>query len=447
MSGYLTRRHFLGGALAGAAGLGFAAMPKSNGVPKANGKPALLGGTPVRTEPFPSWPVIRNNDEKAWMQVLGKGRWNRLDGTYAELFEKTWAKTLGAKYCLATSSGTAALFTSLNALGIGPGDEVLVPPYTFVATINVVLLQLALPVFVDTDPETFQIDARTIEAAITPRTACILPVHIGGSAADMDTILAVAKKHKLPVLEDACQAHLAEWRHQKVSTLGDLGCFSFQASKNLNSGEGGAILSNNQELIEWCASFHNQGRGSAKSSFSYVRNGCNLRMTEFQAALLLEQLTRVEEQSRSREQNAAYLTSQLREIPGITPARMYEGCTRNAYHLYMFRYDKTHFAGLPRSRFLRAMRAEGIPCSRGYSPLNKEPFLKETLNSRAYNSIYSPQRLAEYKERNQLPANDKLCEEGVWFTQTMLLGPRQDMDHIAEAVRKIQAHAGELTHS
>lgn len=450
MSGNLTRRHFMGGALAGAAGLGFGAMPKSksNGAPKADGKPALLGGTPVRTEPFPSWPLIRDNDERAWMEVLRKGRWNRLDGTYAKLFEEAWAKTLGAKCCLATSSGTAALLTSLNALGIGPGDEVVVPPYTFVATINVVLLQYALPVFVDTDPETFQIDARKIEAAITPRTACILPVHIGGSAADMDTILAVAKKHKLPVLEDACQAHLAEWRHQKVSTLGDLGCFSFQASKNLNSGEGGAILSNNQELIEWCASFHNQGRGDpAKSSFSYVRNGCNLRMTEFQAALLLEQLTRVEEQSRTREQNAAYLTSQLREIPGITPARTYEGCTRNAYHLYMFRYDESHFAGLPRSRFLRAMRAEGIPCSRGYSPLNKEPFLKETLNSRPYKSIYSPQRLAEYEERSQLPANDKLCEEGVWFTQTMLLGPRQDMDHIAEAMRKIQAHAGALAHS
>lgn len=437
MTGHLTRRQFLGGALgAGAAGLGLAVVSGSNG------KPALLGGTPVRTEPFPSWPVIQNNDEKAWMEVLRKGHWNRLDGTYARLFEQTWANTLGAKYCLATSSGTAALFTSLNALGVGPGDEVVVPPYTFVATINVVLLQHALPVFVDTDPETFQIDARKIEAAITPRTACILPVHIGGSAADMDTILVVAKKHNLPVLEDACQAHLGEWRHRKLSTLGDLGCFSFQASKNLNSGEGGAILSNNKELIERCESFHNQGRGSPDSSFSYVRNGCNLRITEFQAALLLEQLTRLEEQSRTREQNAAYLTLQLREIPGIIPARMYEGCTRNAYHLYMFRYDKAHFAGLPRSRFLQAMRAEGIPCSGGYAPLNKEPFLKETLNSRAYTSIYSPQRIAEYWERNHLLENDKICDESVWLTQTMLLGPRRDMDQIAEAARKIQVHAG-----
>ena len=439
MNNHVTRRKFIGAA--GATSLAFAAKPTSGE------KLAVLGGKPVRTAPFPSWPLIRDNDERAWMEVLRKGRWNRYGGTYARQFEEAWSKMLGAKHCLATANGTSALFTSLNALGIGPGDEVLVPPYTFVATINVVLLQHALPVFVDTDPETFQMDARKVEAAITPRTTCILPAHIGGSAADLDTILAVAKKHKLPVLEDACQAHLGEWRHRKLSTLGDLGCFSFQASKNLNSGEGGAILSSSQELIERCESFHNNGRGAPKSSFSYARNGCNLRLTEFQAALLLEQLTRLEAQSRVREQNAAHLSGVLREIPGLAPARMYEGCTRNAYHLYMFRYDKTRFANLPRSRFLQAMKAEGVPCSGGYSPLNKEPFLKNTLDSRAYKAIYPAKQLAEYMERNHCPANDKLCEEGVWLTQTMLLATREDMDQIAEAARKIQSQAGLLARS
>ena len=152
-----------------------------------------------------------------------------------------------AKYCVATASGTTALFTSLNALGVGAGDEVLVPPYTFVATINVVFLQNALPVFVDTDRETFQMDANKIEAAITPQTRCILPVHLGGSPANMDKILEVAQNHNLPVLEDACQAHLAEWRHRKVATVGDLGCFSFQASKNLNRAEG--VLCRNWGMI------------------------------------------------------------------------------------------------------------------------------------------------------------------------------------------------------
>lgn len=438
MSVHLTRRHFLA---ASAAGLGLRARAASTE------KLAVHGGKPVRGEPFPSWPKIGENDERAWMEVLRKGRWNRLNGTYAKRFEEAWAKLLGAKYCLATANGTSALFTSLSALDIGPKDEVLVPPYTFVATVNVVLLRSALPVFVDTDPETSQMDAARIEAAITPRTRCILPVHLGGSAAEMDRILTIARKHNLPVVEDACQAHLGEWRHRKLSTLGNLGCFSFQASKNLNSGEGGAILSNDEALIRRCESFHNNGRGAPRADFSYVQNGCNLRMTEFQAALLLEQLTRLEEQSRIREQNAEYLTQQLREIPGITPARMYEGCTRNAYHIYMLRYDKAHFSAAPRSRFLQALRAEGIPCSGGYSPLNKEPFLKNTLQSRAFRAIYSAREIAEYEERNNCPANDRLCQEAVWFGQTMLLGSRQDMEQIVEAVRKIQRQAGDLARS
>jgi perosamine synthetase len=440
MSHDLTRRKLLGAASTGVLAARVAR-------PASTGKPAILGGPPVRTAPFPSWPVIAENDERAWMQVLRSGKWNRLDGDCARQFEQTWAATLDAKHCLATANGTSALIVSLNALGVGPGDEVIVPPYTFVATVNAVLMQHAMPIFVDTDPETFQIDARKIERAITERTRCLLPVHLGGSPADLDAILEIGRKHNLPVVEDACQAHLAEWRHRKVSTLGALGCFSFQASKNLNSGEGGAILTNDTDLYRVCQSFHNNGRGDTGSGFGYVRNGANLRITEFQAALLTEQLKRVEEQARTRERNAAYLTTQLAEIPGIRPARMYEGATRNAYHLYMLRYDKTSFADLPRAQFLKALRAEGVPCSSGYTPLNQEPFLKHTFDSRAYRAIYPDRQLAEWVERNHCPANDKLCEEAVWFTQTMLLGPRQDMDQIAEAVRKIQRQAGMLAQS
>ncbi len=407
-------------------------------------KPAVLGGTPVRTDPFPSWPRIGDNDRHAWKEVLEGGLWCRLGAKNAGRFEEQWAKTLDAKFCLATTSGTTALHTALNALGIGPGDEVLVPPYTFVATINVVLLQHALPVFVDTDRKTFQMDANKIEAAMTPRTTAILPVHLGGAAADMDRILDLAKRHQLSVVEDACQSHLAEWRHHKVGTLGDLGCFSFQGSKNLNCGEGGSIASNNQELIEICRSFHNAGRGNSPGS-QYVRNGTNYRMTEFQAALLLEQLSRVEEQTRTREENARYLTEHLREIPGVIPAHVHEGCTRNVYHLYMLRYDPNLFSGLRREEFLKALRAEGIPCSGGYTPLNKEPFIKQALASRAFKKLYSERELAEYEERAQAcTENDRLCEEAIWFFQTMLLGTRKDMDQIIEAVAKIRRHCSEL---
>jgi dTDP-4-amino-4,6-dideoxygalactose transaminase len=449
MTGNLTRRDFLGSAVGVAAGLTASGKAYAKAAPKpaAGAGLAILGGSPVRTKPFPSWPVIKENDEKAWMQVLMTGKWNRLDGHFAHQFETAWAQLLGAKYGLATASGTTALLTAANALDIGPGDEVIVPPYTFVATVNIVLLQHALPVFVDTDPETFQLDARKVEAAITKRTRCIIPVHLGGSVVDMDTILDVAKRHNLFVIEDACQAHLAEWRHKKVSTLGNLGCFSFQASKNLNSGEGGAILTNDEGLYEFCLSFHNQGRGRYNSGFGYVRNGANFRMTEFQGALLLQQLTRLEAQSRVRTENAESLTKQLKEIPGISPARMYDGCTRNAYHLYMFHYDSAHFAGLPRSRFLKALNAEGVPALGGYTPLNKEPFLKEALGSRAFKAIYAQKELNEYEERNHCPENDKLCERAVWFTQTMFLGSRTDMDQIADAIRKIQKQAGTLVRS
>src|SRR5262245_11279229 len=446
MKNSLSRRHFLMAPGAGAFSLTArpVAFPALSSV---NGRPALIGGTAVRSQPFPSWPVITNKDEQTWLEVFRTKRWNRLNGTYVDQFEKAWAERLGAKQCVATASGTAALVTSVNALEIGPGEEVIVPPYTFVATINAVLLQYALPVFVDSDRESFQIDARKIEAAITKRTRCILPVHLGGASADLDTILSVARKHQIPVLEDACQSHLAEWRGRKVGTWGDLGCFSFQASKNLNSGEGGAIVGNDAGLMEIARSFHNQGRAAPNAGFSWARNGDNRRLTEFQGALLLAQLERLEDQSRTRESNAAHLTKLLSEIPGIRPAQVTEGCTRNAYHLYMFRYDSAQFSNLQRQRFLKALQSEGIPCSGGYSPLNKEPFLQQTLNSRGFRYIYSEKEIKALEERNRCPENDKLCQEAVWLTQNMLLGNKQDMEQIAEAVRKIQKQSEFLINS
>ncbi len=317
-----SRRSFLGAVSAAASAVGLGGRRASASLDEPL---AVLGGKPIRRVGFSAWPMITETDEKRWMEVLRKKRWCRVNGDDANRFEEAWSRVMGAKHCIAVANGTSALITSLAALGIGPGDEVIVSPYTFVATINAVLMHHALPVFVDSDPETFQIDAGLIESSITEHTACILPVHIGGSAADMDAILSVASRRKLPVVEDACQAALGEWKGRKLSTLGNLGCFSFQVSKNLSSGEGGAILTNDDRLALECRSFQNNGRANA-GGVTYMRNGANLRMTEFQAALLMAQLTRLEEQSRRREQNATYLTGLLREIPGITPARMHDGC-------------------------------------------------------------------------------------------------------------------------
>ncbi len=444
MNATITRRRFMG-TLAAASTVAAARPQARRARLRDTGKPALAGGQPVRTAPFASWPVSDETEERALLGVLRSGTWNR--GEQAAQFEAEYARLTGARHCLVTANGTSALLATLGSLGVGPGDEVIVPPYTFVATINVVLLHHALPVFVDTDVETFQIDARKIAGAITDRTRVIMPVHLGGAAADLDTVMAAADARQIPVVEDACQSHLAEWKGRKVGSIGRAGCFSFQASKNLNSAEGGAIITQDEALIEACYRFHNNSRGRATAgttTFSYSGVGANLRLTDFQSALLRSQMTRLDSQARRRDENGAYLTRLLKEIPGITPARMYDGCTRNAYHLYMFRYDPAQFAGLPRAQFLGALRAEGIPCSGGYTPLNKEASIVEALASRGYERIYGKAELARLVDRNQCPQNDRLCSEAVWLTQTMLLGPRTDMDQIAEAVRKIQTHAASL---
>ena len=451
MSKQVSRRNFLGAVTAaGALGRGHTTGARttalSQSAPSVSSAPApaLLGGTPLRRKPFPSWPVADVREEDALVRVIRSGKWFR--GENVAAFETAYASLTGAQHCLATANGTSALITSLGALGVGPGDEVIVPPYTFVATVNAVLMMRALPVFVDSDLETFQMDARKVEQAISGATRVIMPVHLGGSSADLDTIMEAARRRGVTVVEDACQAHLAEWRGRKVGTYGKAGCFSFQASKNLNSGEGGAILTDDAEFVETCYRFHNNGRGRRNTGddFSYRNSGANLRMTEFQAALLTAQMTRLEAQARTRDENAAYLTSLLRQIPGISPARMYEGCTRNAYHLYMFRYDSTRFSGLPRAGFLKALAAEGIPSQGGYSPLNKEPFLEAALSNPAIQAIYSRPRLEAWRAQTRCPQNDRLCSEAVWLVQRMLLGSRQDMEDIAAAVGKVQAHAPQL---
>jgi len=341
-------------------------------------------------------------------------------------------------------NGTTSLFASLNVLGVGPGDEVIVGPYTFIATINAILLLFALPVFVDTDPETFMINADLIEERITEHTRAILPVHIGGGAADMDKILTISKKYNIPVVEDACQAWLGEWRNKKLGSLGDTGCFSFQVSKNLCCGEGGAIIGNNETLLNKCRAFRSYGR-DPKEKEGYP--GANLRITPFQTAILMVQMKRLEEQQTLRSNNAAYLDKLLEDIPGFDPHKKYSGQTRHAYHRYFMRYNKEYFNNLPRSKFIRAVEAEGISVRPMYGtiPLNKQAFIEYHLNSRAFKNVFSKERLNKYRRENHCPENDKICEEtGLVMKQTVLLAAKKDMEDIVEAVVKIQKNSAKL---
>ncbi|TKT87950.1 aminotransferase class I/II-fold pyridoxal phosphate-dependent enzyme [Dyadobacter frigoris] len=413
--------------------------------------PAILGGKAAwSTSKWPEWPIWNPaTDEKQVLEVLRSGIWSRAE--VVTQFEKEWASTLGVKRSLAVVNGTNALVITLNQFDIKAGDEVLVPPYTFIATVSSVLSNGAIPVFVDVDPETFQMDPAKIEAKITPRTKAIMPVHILGLPADMDKIMAIAKKHNLLVIEDACQAHLAEINKQKVGTIGDAGCFSFQNSKNLPIGEGGAIVSNNEKFIDRCYSYHNFGYayGTAVGAVSSgcIIQGTKLRFTEYQAAIGLAQLKRLDSQTTTRNENAAYLKSQIKDIPGIIPYKLYDNVTRAAFHLFPFRYQKNAFSGLSREAFIKALTAEGVPCSSGYATLNTQPYLKDTFESKNYKKMYPADMLNinTYNEHNKCPNNDLLCnEEAVWFTQNMLLGSKTDMQDIASAIEKVHKNSAQI---
>jgi perosamine synthetase len=411
--------------------------------------PAILGGQKIRSKGWPEWPIWNPaTDEEQLLKVIRSGVWSR--ASVVTEFEKKWAELIGSKRCLAVVNGTNALSASLIQLNIGGGDEVIVPPYTFIATVAAVLQSGAMPVFVDTDPETFQIDASKIEAKITPRTKAIVPVHILGLPADMIKIMAIAKKHNLVVVEDACQGWLAEIDHKKVGTFGNAGCFSFQNSKNIPIGEGGAIVSDDEAFMDRCYSYHNYGNpygtmvGEVGSGT--IIAGTKLRMAEYQAAIGLAQMKRLEEQTTKRNQNAAYLSAQIKKTPGILPYKLNPKVTRAAFHLFPFRYKKEEFKGLSRGEFIKALGAEGIPASSGYTALNKMPFLENAFKTKNFQKMYPPEMLdyKKYMEQNQCPVNDTLIEEAVWFSQNMLIAEKTDMDDIATAIGRINRNADKI---
>src|SRR5690554_1596278 len=270
-------------------------------------KLALVDGTPVRTKPFPAWPQFDEREVEAVASVVRSGQWGRLAGTEVAQLEKEFAAAHDAKYALGVTNGTTALEVALLALGIGPGDEVIVPAYTFVASATCVLTVNAIPVFADIDLDTFNIDLDSVRAKITPRTKAIIPVHFAGLPVNMDELLALAREHNLHVVEDTAHGHGAKWRGKGVGSHGEFGAFSFQASKNMNSGEGGIVITNDHELYERANSLHSFGRLSGRPWYEHHMYSGNLRLTEMQAAILRVQLARLPEQNRVRAANAQLL--------------------------------------------------------------------------------------------------------------------------------------------
>ncbi len=441
----ITRRQAISVATAGTVGALTIPSFSSFGF-TASAKLAVLGGEKVRTANWPQWPVWDESAENEIVEMLRTGRWWRGNGEHVAEFEKEYAELTGAKRCLATASGTTALLVATHVLGIDAGDEVLVSPFTFIATYNVIFMNKALPVFVDSDPETFLINPAKIEEKITDRTTAIIPVHIYGLPVDMDRVNEAAETHNLKVIEDACQAWLGEYKGKKLGTLGDLGCFSFQNSKNLPAGEGGAIIGNNDEIMDRCYSFHNCGRpfGSVLRTTDYPIRGSNRRMQQIQAMILLSQMQRISKDADVRLENAKYLDKKLAEIPGIVPYKLVTANARSAYHLYPFRFVSEKFGGVSRDKFIGALNAEGIPCSGGYGRQNHDGLIEEAFNSRGYKRLFSEKRLEQWREENHLPGNDQLAKEAVIFYQSMLLGTKSDMDDIVNAVAKIYDNRSSL---
>lgn len=396
-------------------------------------KLAIDGGTPVRSGGWKArWPVFGDIERKLVMEVLESGNWGGIFEVGSEVgklprLEREFARLQQAKHALALANGTVAITVALQAAGVKAGDEVIVPPYTFVATASAPLLFGAIPVFVDIEEDTLLLDPEKVEAAITPRTRAIVPVHIAGGPANMDRIMEIARKHNLVVVEDAAQAVGASWNGKMVGTIGDLGTFSLQSSKNLNAGEGGIITTDNSVYWEHAWSLVNVGRVPGGAWYQHERIGQNYRLTEFQAAIALGQMTRLEEQMRRREANVKLLNELLGEIDGIRVLRRDPRVTRHANHLYMFRLDPDFASGIDKNDFIEKVNAEGIFILTGYNSLNLNRAIRE--RSRELTG-----RVHEYS----CPVSERICEkEALWLTQVTLLEDEQAMYDIARALTKV----------
>ena len=395
---------------------------------------AVNGGIKTVTRKFP-WPLFDDTDVHAVSQVVESGQWGNPDCRgLVEKFEKEFAEYCGSKYAISCVNGSVALRLALIASGVKPGDEVIVPPYTFIATATIVIEANCVPVFVDIHPDTYNLDPSKIEAAITERTKAIIPVHFAGLACDMDHIMAVAKKHKLFVIEDAAHAHGGEYKGKKLGSIGNAGCFSFQSSKNLNAGEGGLIVTNDEKLFDMMNSLRNVGRVKDGQWYEHHYIGCNYRITQFQAALLSQQLTRLEDQTKLRDENGKYLSELLEPIDGITPLTRGHGETLHTYHLFIFRYDKSKFNGLSKEEFSEMLAAEGVPSFMGYP----KPIYEQPLFQQKNFMCYAIPEYVDYS-RVHCPVAERACyEEAIWILQHAMLGTKEDMQQFAEAIKKIK---------
>lgn len=413
---------------------------------------ALDGGTPLRQRDFPAWPR-GGNEERRWLErVLAGSRWFAgLQGDDPEalgtLFGERFARLHGARYGLPLANGSVAIEVGLLALGIQPGEEVIVPAYTFISTATSVLRVGAIPVFADMDPESYCMNPEDAAQRITPRTRAIIPVHLGGHMADMPSLCRIAEQHGLAILEDCAQAIDAHLNGRKAGTWGALGSFSFQSNKTLTSGEGGLLLTSDPALAERMIALRAFGRfrtaqGVRSSDLTCERLSTNHRLSEFQAAVLLGQLERFPLEDEQRQANAARLTEALSPIPGLKHVRAQTPNMKHGYYYYLLRYEPERFGGLPPERVCEILNAEGIPVVPGdRKPLYCHP----VFEPRNLAGALCPEVLEQYSEavnlrQHRCPATEAACDCTLILRHQVLLAEAEDMQDIAEAFWKLYRH-------
>ena len=403
---------------------------------------ALNGGGKTKQKAFPVWPQFDGRERKALEEVLESRIWWRTPGTKTLEFEKAFAQFHGAKHGIAVTNGTAALEVTMSGLGIGPGDEVIVPDFTFVATASAVLYAGALPVTVDVSPETHCLDPQLTEAAITPRTKAIIAVHMGGHPADLDALGSLANRKGIALIEDSSHAHATEWKGRRIGAHGTAGTFSFQASKLMTAGEGGIIITNDDKFERLARSVHDCGRMPGEWFYSHYINGSNYRLSEWQGAVLGTQLTRLDEQTQRRHKNARLLDKLLAKIPGLTPQRLDPRCTRNGHYAYIFHVDSRQFAGASTEKLIQAMNAEGIPNQASYPPIHALDVFQNGEYRKRLTGTQANEKHAFLQA--SYPHTHRSAFESIWIPQPALLGDEEDMHEIAAAWVKIQQFAKEL---
>lgn len=408
---------------------------------------AVLGGAPLRTTPFVRWPIYDEEDVDTLRRVMMSGKWNRWAGDQVREFERSFSDYSNASYVIAVSSGTGALESALAGISLEPGDQVILPAYGFTSPVGAVLRHGAVPIFVDVDPTTFNLDPKLVSEAISERTRAILPIHLLGRPADMDRLPDIARSHNVKLVEDAALAAGSRWRDRQVGTIGDVGIFSCQAEKNLNCGEGGIVVTSDESIWRRALSYSDYWKGELLPQPNWESLTSGFRMTEFQAAVLLGQLQRLDAQSDTRQANGRLLDSHLAQIPGIAVRPNDERVTRDSHGLYLMRYQTEAWDGVHRDDFVRALQAEGVPALTGY----KRPLYANLIFQQPAANLPRGHPLGDHRwpvpdyRSVVCPVAERACaSEAVWLRQQTLLCTEDDSRDIVRAVTKLWEHKEEL---